>query len=242
MTVHFFGNGIISQFEGWDDLIELDWNHYRKKYGSISRIDYILEAEGDSVNRYKVSKQPDTVMLLYLFSGEELYRLFSMPGYRLTPEIISKTIDYYSQRTTFGSTLSHVVQSFFEAQRNRRNSWKHFTHSLIVDKENLQGSTGEGIHVGAMGGTIDLLQRGYCGIRVHEKLTIDPDLPNELTQANMNVIIKQNFLSLYISQDNVTVKFIDGISDSISCAIYGKTVTVTKRESVTVASREKTNG
>lgn len=47
--------GVISQFEGYDDLAELDWDAYRARYDNIRRLDRILEAEGDTVNRYKAS-------------------------------------------------------------------------------------------------------------------------------------------------------------------------------------------
>ena len=34
------------------------------------RLDLILEAEGDSTNRYKISKQPDVTMLFFLLSDD----------------------------------------------------------------------------------------------------------------------------------------------------------------------------
>ena len=67
MFVPFHGDGIISQFEGYDDLEELDWDAYRAKYGNIQRLDRILRAEGRDPNRYKITKQADTVMLFFLF-------------------------------------------------------------------------------------------------------------------------------------------------------------------------------
>ena len=68
MFVPFHDDGIISQFEGYEDLKELDWDAYRAKHGNIQRLDRILRAEGDDPNRYKISKQADTVMLFFLFS------------------------------------------------------------------------------------------------------------------------------------------------------------------------------
>jgi trehalose/maltose hydrolase-like predicted phosphorylase len=53
-------------------LREFNWEKYRTQYGDIQRLDLILESEGDSPNRYKLSKQTDVVMLFYLFSSEEL--------------------------------------------------------------------------------------------------------------------------------------------------------------------------
>ena len=68
MFVPFHGDGIISQFEGYEDLEELDWDAYRAEYGNIQRLDRILRAEGDDPDRYKLAKQADTVMLFFLFS------------------------------------------------------------------------------------------------------------------------------------------------------------------------------
>ena len=48
MTVVFHADQIISQFQGYEDLKELDWDEYKKKYGVISRLDRILRSEGDS--------------------------------------------------------------------------------------------------------------------------------------------------------------------------------------------------
>ena len=68
MFVPFHDDGLISQFEGYEALEELDWDGYRAKYGNIQRLDRILRAEGDDPNRYKIAKQADTVMLFFLFS------------------------------------------------------------------------------------------------------------------------------------------------------------------------------
>ena len=86
MRLAFHDDGIISQFEGYEALAEFDWEGYRAKYGDIQRLDRILEAEGDSANRYKVSKQADVLMLFYLFSARELRRIFERLGYSLDDE------------------------------------------------------------------------------------------------------------------------------------------------------------
>ena len=67
-----FHDGVISQFEGYGALQELDWADYRQTYGDIRRLDRILEAEGDTPNRYKASKQADALMLFHLLGEEGL--------------------------------------------------------------------------------------------------------------------------------------------------------------------------
>jgi Glycosyl hydrolase family 65 central catalytic domain len=75
MTVVFHADGVLSQFEGYEQLLVFDWEGYRDKYGNIQRLDRVLEAEGDSTNRYKVSKQADVLMLFYLLAHDELRAL-----------------------------------------------------------------------------------------------------------------------------------------------------------------------
>ncbi len=107
-----FHDGVVSQFEGYEALKELDWDGYRARYDDLQRLDRILEAENDSVNNYKASKQADALMLFYLLSADELYELFNRLGYQFTPDQIPKTIDYYQSRTSHGSTLSAVVHAW----------------------------------------------------------------------------------------------------------------------------------
>ncbi|MEU6549172.1 glycosyl hydrolase family 65 protein [Streptomyces sp. NPDC046915] len=176
-TLHVpFHDGVISQFEGYRDLAELDWEDYRKRYGDIRRLDRILEAEGDTVNRYKASKQADALMLGYLFSPAELQAVFRRLGYRLGEDTWARTVDYYLDRTSHGSTLSGLVHGWVLARARRADAWTYCQDALRGDIADLQGgTTGEGIHLGAMAGTLDLVQRGLTGLETREgTLWLDP--------------------------------------------------------------------
>ena len=120
MFVPFDEDGIISQFEGWGDLEELDWDAYRAKYGNIQRLDRILRAEGDDPDRYKIAKQADTVMLFFLFSDEELREIFERLGYDYRPDTAARNVAYYDQRTSHGSTLSFVTYAGCSPPSTRR--------------------------------------------------------------------------------------------------------------------------
>ena len=110
-----FHDGVVSQFEGYELLDELDLDGYRQRYGDISRLDRILESEGNSTNRYKVAKQADVTMLFFLLSDDELSRLFERLGYPYDDELVSRCIAYYEPRTVHGSTLSRVVHAWIHA-------------------------------------------------------------------------------------------------------------------------------
>ncbi|GAA4323986.1 glycosyl hydrolase family 65 protein [Streptomyces venetus] len=189
-TLHVpFHDGIISQFEGYDDLAELDWDAYRERYGDIRRLDRILEAEGDSVNHYKASKQADVLMLGYLFSPAELQELFQRLGHPLDEAAWRRTVDYYLARTSHGSTLSGLVHGWVLARCRRAEAWKFCQEALRGDIADLQGgTTGEGIHLGAMAGTLDLVQRGLTGLETRSgALWLDPVPLPELSAYGFSI-------------------------------------------------------
>jgi trehalose/maltose hydrolase-like predicted phosphorylase len=171
-----FHQGVISQFDGYGDLAELDWDAYRTRYDSIRRLDRILEAEGDSVNRYQASKQADVLMLGHLFSPAELRNLFHRLGYEVDDQVWRRTVDYYLRRTSHGSTLSGLVHGLVLARARRAEAWTYVQEALEADVADIQGgTTGEGIHLGAMAGTLDLVQRGLTGLETREDaLCLDP--------------------------------------------------------------------
>src|SRR4030095_4256211 len=83
MKVVFHADGVLTQFEGYEELLEFDWEGYRERYGDIQRLDRVLEAEGDSTDRYKLAKQADVLMLLFLLSRDELRELLGNLGYKV---------------------------------------------------------------------------------------------------------------------------------------------------------------
>lgn len=207
MTVPFHRDGVISQFEGYDALEEFDWRGYREKYGNIERLDRILEAEGDSTNRYKVSKQADVLMLLYLLRTEDLKALFRQLGYDLGDDAIRRTVDYYTARTSHGSTLSRVVHAAVTARSDPRTSWRYFREALQSDVADIQGgTTPEGVHLGAMGGLDDLVLSRYAGIdTMGETLSLDPCLPDELPGLRLGFQYRGRRLALDLTRARVRV-------------------------------------
>ncbi|MFO8033713.1 MAG: glycosyl hydrolase family 65 protein, partial [Candidatus Bipolaricaulota bacterium] len=207
MLVPFHDDGIISQFEGYENLQEFDWEGYQEKYGNIQRLDRILEAEGDTPNRYKASKQADALMLFYLFSAQELSGLLEQLGYPFEHDTIPKNIDYYLKRTSNGSSLSWIIHSWVAARRDRKHSWELFEHALKTDVADIQGgTTPEGIHLGAMAGCVDLIQRGYTGLECrHGVLHFNPQFPEPLNKLGMHLRYRGNSLEVEITPHSLKV-------------------------------------
>jgi trehalose/maltose hydrolase-like predicted phosphorylase len=218
MRIVFHADGIISQFEGYEALPEFDWAGYAARHGDIQRLDRILEAEGKSVNDFKASKQADVLMLFYLFSAETLAALFKRLGYAFDADTIPANIAYYLQRTSHGSTLSNVIHSWVSARSDREGSWRLFTGALRSDLEDVQGgTTAEGIHLGAMAGTVDLLERGYTGIELRrDALYFNPALPAPLSELKINVRYRGHSLAVLLREGALSVTSMTPGSDAVT--------------------------
>lgn len=208
MYVPFHDGGTISQFEGYATLEEFDWDAYRQKYGDIQRLDRILEAEGKSPDRYKLSKQADALMLFYLFSSDQLRDLFHGLGYAFDDQTIANTIAYYLERTSHGSTLSRVVHSWVLARFDREHSWRLFVQALESDVSDVQGgTTREGIHLGAMAGTVDVVQRCFTGLEARaDGLWFKPALPAPIARLSFLVRYRGHALRIDLTQDALAIR------------------------------------
>ena len=215
---------IIDQFEGYEKLKELDWDGYRKKYGDIERLDRILETEHDSPNNYKVTKQADVLMLFYLLSDDELREIFTRLRYDLTPSSVSRNIGYYIKRTSNGSTLSRIVGSSMLARTDREGSWRLLKEALESDLSDIQGGTSvEGIHLGAMAGSLDILQRCYLGLVArNNSLSVDPRPPEELKGLELSVRYREHLLNFSLNSESLRISSTRGSKVPINVRIAGK--------------------
>jgi trehalose/maltose hydrolase-like predicted phosphorylase len=205
--VPFHGDGIISQFEGYGELEELDWDAYRAKYGNIQRLDRILRAEGNDPNRYKITKQADTVMLFFLFSHDELREIFGQLGYDYRDDTVTRNVAYYDRRTSHGSTLSFVTHAGVLAALDPESSWERFLIALRSDADDIQGgTTKEGIHVGVMAGTLDVMQRCYAGTYVRgDVLYFDPRLPAQLDGLSFPIQFRETPILVSVTGEQLTL-------------------------------------
>ncbi|MFO7893665.1 MAG: glycosyl hydrolase family 65 protein [Longimicrobiales bacterium] len=219
---------IISQFQGYRDLNELDWADYRDRYDDIQRLDRILEAEDDDINRYKASKQADVLMLFFLLSSDELAGIFHRLRYPFDRETMARNTDYYMERTSHGSTLSGVVHAWVLARTDRDRAWEFFRRALESDISDIQGgTTPEGIHLGAMTGTVDLLQRCYTGMEARgDRLRFDPRIPEDLDELHFTIQYRSNWLDIDLCRDHITIHAQPSSAAAVDVEVNGERRTV----------------
>jgi trehalose/maltose hydrolase-like predicted phosphorylase len=230
MFVPFMEDGVISQFEGYEKLEEFPV----LSDGSLDmeRLTQILQTEGGTPNQYRVCKQADVLMLFYIFSADELQELFHRLGYNFKCTDIEKSIQYYMPKTANGSTLSRIAHAWVLSRLNRHKSWKLLAggdnssgqtipeavnqqlHSWPVLLEALNSdyleahhdSAREGIHLGAMAGTLDIVQRCYTGIVARQDvLWLNPRLPDALNSLSIYLHYRGQALQLKITQDQMKI-------------------------------------
>lgn len=225
MRVVFHDDGVLAQFDGYDRLQEFDWESYRSRYGNIRRLDRLLEAVGDSTNRYKVSKQADVLMLLFLLSRDELRKLLRYLGYHISAEQLERTVRYYLERTAEGSTLSGVVSAWVLTRLDPAQAWRSYVAALHSDVADIQGgTTAEGIHLGAMAGTIDMAMRCFTGMRaLGETLRFDPVLPPDVKSLRFSIHYRGHRLDVSVSPDRMSVTTRPGPAPPIKLLVREKT-------------------
>lgn len=232
---------IIEQFDGFEKLKDLDWEKYRSQYGENIRLDRILESEGDNVGNYKAVKQPDVLMLFYLFSAEELTEIFERLGYAFdTKEQIPLNISYYQAITSHGSTLSKVVHSWVFARSHRERSWHDFKKALFSDFKDIQGgTTPEGIHLGAMAGTVDLIHRCYTGLEFKKGcLYFNPKLPENVKRIKFRCRYRKHWLEIDLTENNLCLRSHGGWQDVIRIIVNEEEFKMIKGEERNISYRK----
>lgn len=105
------------------------------------------------------------------------------------------------QRTSHGSTLSRIFHSWVLSRSKREMSWHLFSDALESDISDIQdGTTHEGIHLGAMAGTVDLIQRCYTSLETRrELLWFNPYLPKKLKYVQFNIRYRRHLVSVKVT-------------------------------------------
>lgn len=199
---------VIAQFDGYFSLKEIDWEHYKNKYGNIYRMDRILRAEGKSADNYKVAKQADTLMIFNNFSRDDVTGILNNMGYHLGRDYAQTNLHYYLKRTSHGSTLSRVVHAQLACDTGLHDlSRELYQQALRSDYGDIQGgTTAEGIHTGVMAATINTAVMSYAGVDIRgDRLSVSPSLPAEWKRIRFNLQHRGVHYYFLISPASVSV-------------------------------------
>lgn len=197
MYLPFIDEDVLCQFEGFEQLQPppQEWLH-----GDRPRLDWTLEARHDSSDGYQLTKQADVLMAHHLLPQPALGSLLERLGYHHDEKSRRHTLAHHLARITHESSLSKVVCAGALAPVDSQASWAYFQQSLNTDlyAPDNQG-TQEGVHLGAMCGSLDVLQRHYLGVRLElDGLHIFPAMPAELGDLTLQLTYRKARLELQL--------------------------------------------
>ena len=113
------------------------------------------------------------------------------------------------------------------ARSDRPRSWRYFTEALASDlRDVLGGTTAEGIHLGAMAGTVDLAQRCYPGLETRQDtLWLNPSLPEELDGLDFDLRYRGNWgINLHLTPKRLRVQVPPSCATPVQIAVHGEVV------------------
>ena len=217
--------GILSQYDGYFDLKELDWESYRAKFGNIYRLDRILKAEGKSADEFKVAKQADTLMIFYNLDSDQVTSILQNLNYSLPDDYLSRNLAYYLARTSHGSTLSRVVHAQLANMiGDAKLSWELYLDALTSDYNDIQGgTTAEGIHGGVMAGTVLIALGTYAGLNLRsDSVKIAPSLPEHWRKIGFRFTFRGENYKVETGKDKVAVTVQSDRRSEVQVEIAGK--------------------
>ena len=200
-------DGIISQFDGYRDLKEIDTSVYK----NLDKVGTIFENYGaDEVQQMQVSKQADIVMLFYLMP--ELF----------DEEEIRKNFVYYEERTLHDSSLSMCIHALVSARLGMQDmAKKMFFDSCCVDVGDNTNNSDEGVHSASIGGIWLALVMGYGGLLLNdEKLNINPVLPEGWSDYTYTFFYQGTKIMVSVDNEGCSVKRISG--KEVTVTVNGK--------------------
>lgn len=175
------GTGVFMQDETFTEKQEWDW-----KATPEGNRPLLLHYHPLKIYRHKVLKQPDVIMGLLLnrqyFNREEFRANY----------------DYYDPLTSGDSSLSSAVQSAAAALAGRMDeSADHFENNLLLDLEDREGNTDNGVHLASMAGARMALTYGFAGFRTEGDVpALAPSFPESWGRVEFSLLYRGVLLAV----------------------------------------------
>ncbi|MER0484674.1 glycosyl hydrolase family 65 protein [Streptomyces sp. Edi2] len=166
--------------------------------------------------RKQVIKQADLVLAMHL------------RGDAFTEEHKARNFAYYEPLTVRDSSLSAGSQAVIAAEVGRLNlAYDYLGEASLMDLDNLERNTRDGLHIAALAGTWTALVAGFGGMRHHaDLLSFAPRLPEQLSRLSFTVQFRRRCVRVDITHQQATYTLLEGAELEIHH--HGSPLTVTK--------------
>lgn len=171
-------DGVVPQFEGYLDLIDVDVPALEPRTRSLHAVFGI-----EGANARQALKQPDVLMMMLLLEDE------------FTDEQRRINYAYYTPRTdhTYGSSLGPAMQAIIAARAGLADdAVEHFRRAAFGDLHDVRGNANDGIHGASCGGVWQAVAFGFAGLRIAPDgtWTTSPALPAGWDRVAFNITVR----------------------------------------------------
>ena len=191
-------SGLIEQFDGYFDLEQVDLAAYEPRLQSIQVILGLQRSQ-----HLQVTRQPDVLLLLYLFDN------------LLDQHKILHNWDYYTPRSdlSHGSSLGYSIHAALAAKLGQLDSaYRYLREAARVDFEDTFGNTRNGVHTGNGGGIWQAIVLGFAGLELSNETdyVLHPRLPRHWKRLSFSVYIRGNRHVIDICNPSVDQTYTEG--------------------------------
>ncbi|HEY5303293.1 MAG TPA: glycosyl hydrolase family 65 protein [Acidimicrobiales bacterium] len=167
--------------------------------------------------RKQVVKQADLVLAMYL------------RGDAFTLEQKRRNFDYYEELTVRDSSLSACCQAVVAAEVGYvALAYDYLGEAALMDLENLQNNTRDGLHVASLAGTWIALVAGFGGMReANNTLTFAPRLPEGITRLAFNLAFRGRRLRVEVTPS--TASYVLKRGDDLELFHFDRALTASTR-------------
>ena len=179
--------------------------------------------------RKQVVKQADLVLAMYLcgnaFDAEQKARNFA----------------YYESLTVRDSSLSAYCQAVVAAEVGHLDlAYDYLGEAALMDLDNLEHNTRDGLHIAALAGTWIALVFGFGGMRLlGETPAFNPRLPQRLTRIAFRIQFRGRRMRVEITPAGAEYTLADG--PPVELQHCGQTLTLTQEKPLTCELPELTH-
>lgn len=206
---------LMEQFQDYFKLHDFTIREYDKNDMPIIP----KEASEVGISNTCINKQADVVMLMFLLGDE------------FSKEVQKVNYDYYEKRTSHRSSLSPSIFSIMGLRiGDRSKAYKYLRRSALVDLNDHQGNTREGIHAASAGGTWQSVVFGFAGMEIdkHGILNFNPWIPEKWNKLQFKIYYRNTLLKVTMTRDNVDIQILNDETNQINVKINGKMKTIKK--------------
>ena len=204
------GTGLIEQHDGFFDLPHTD-------IAAVPQSEFPLYEHWsyDRIYRTDMIKQPDVLMMLYLYNSS-----FS----RSVKEV---NYGYYQPRTIHESSLSPAIHSILAAELDRMDEAVDlFGFATRLDLDNYNCNTREGLHITSIAMAWANIVYGFAGLRSDgDLLRFAPRLPDRWKKLCFSILYRGRVIRIEMESGRTAFRLEEG--EPLQLMIYDSEYTLT---------------